>query len=189
MPPECQVITHEFDCPSMRKPSTAATWQPMQLMLTPRVDADVQNQITHTHTQRPQADVQRWLADAAAHATPQGGHSLLYAARRRGTAALCKRALATHAATCKIKRSPAPCRCIELRATALPCTNTKCMGCPWAATARASACAQVMNTSRALPSQTLAHHSQLCQESRDVRGVATCPHVRVDAFMRACVHI
>ena len=95
-----------------------------QCVLTPRVDTAVQNQITqthtHTHTQRPQADAPRWLADAAAHATPQGGHSLLYAARRRRTAALCKRALATHAITCKIKRYPAPSRCIELRATALP---------------------------------------------------------------------
>ena len=117
-----------------------------QCVLTPRVDTAVQNQITQTHTQRPQADAPRWLADAAAHATPQGGHSLLYAARRRRTAALCKRALATHATTCNIKRYHAPSRCIELRATALPCTNTKCMGCPWAATARASACAQVINT-------------------------------------------
>ena len=126
MPSDCHGITHGSDCPNMCKPSAAATWQPMSLVLTPRVDTAVQNQITqththtHTHTQRPQAGAPRWLAGAAAHATPQGGHSLLYAARRRRTAALCKRALATHATTCKIKRYPAPSRCIELRATALP---------------------------------------------------------------------
>ena len=152
MPPECQVITHEFDCPNMRKPSTAATWQPMQLMLTPRVDADVQNQITHTHTQRPQADVQRWLADAAAHATPQGGHSLLYAARRRRTAALCKRAQrhmppparlsATLHRTAALNCAPQRCQAV----TRMTCTNIKCMKRPCAATARASACAQVINT-------------------------------------------
>ena len=122
LPSDCQAITHGFDCPSMCKLSAAATWQPMSLMLKPRVDTAVQNQITHTHTHthRTEAGAPRWPADAAAHATPQGGHSLLYAARRRRTAALCKRAQATHATTCKIKRYPAPNRCIELRATALP---------------------------------------------------------------------